>query len=505
MHSNIIEDRVKAVVRELHLRKTVICICFTVISLLTLVVGIFIPKQYETSTVLYADFKNVIKPLLENQTSVTTINQAQVAKKAINTRRVMEEVARSAGIITDDQSQFAQARILAVLREEIQIESKGSSYLEISFKHFNPDTSFKVVDELVTVFIRESVMAKRRESTEAFNFIEGQVKEYKKQLKAAEDRLKEFQVGNKDGTQGMVENRISKLRGDVEKLKLDIDDAHTRKRSIARQLAAEGKFVARRHKSEEVRERLAEAKRRLDSLLVTFTDTHPDVVSLKKQVEEMESSLLENEVQGLSTLSASRGKQGVVNPLYEELRKQLAEAETDLKAATRRKNATENLLQEEYARLERIIGRGTDLQEYTRDYDVTKRIYEDLLNRKEKARMSMTLDAAGQGVSYKIQAPPEYPLLPSGLRLIHFLFIGPILGLIIPLGLLYLFIELDPRVRMASSIEDKLKLPLLAVIPHATMPMKQRLIRPDVVPLIGMMLFVIAVYVVVAIYYLVDS
>lgn len=461
-----------------------------------------LPKQYETSSVLYADFKNVIKPLLEEQTAIAEINQAQIAKNAINTRRVMEEVAKAAGIITDDQSQVEQARKLAMLREEIQIDSKGSSYLQFSFSDSDPDVSFKVVDELVQVFIRESFESKRRESSEAFNFIEGQVKEYKKQLKAAEDRLKDFQVGNKDGTKSMVEARIAKLRGDIEKLKLDIDDAHTRKRSIARQLAAEGKFVARRHKSEEVRERLTEAKRRLDSLLVTYTDTHPDVLALQNQIQEMESSLLENEVQGLSTLSSSAGKRSVVNPLYEELRKQLAEAETDLKAATRRKNATENLLQEEYERLERIIGRGTDLQEYTRDYDVTKRIYENLLNQKEKARMSMTLEMAGQGVSYKVQEPPEYPLLASGLRFVHFLFIGPVLGLMIPLGLLYLFIEVDPRVRIARSIEEKLKLPLLAVIPHATTPIKQRLIRHDVIPLIAMLIAVLVVYVATAIYFL---
>ncbi|MEM8497271.1 MAG: XrtA system polysaccharide chain length determinant [Pseudomonadota bacterium] len=504
MHSNVIEDRVKAVLRELHLRKTVICIVATIISLVVLVIGIFIPKQYETSAVLFADFKNVIKPLLENQTSMTEINQAQVAKKAIGTRRVMEEVAKTAGIITDDQSPFAQARILAQLREKVQIESKGSSYLEISFKHHSQDTSFQVVDELVRVFIRESAEAKRRESSEAFNFIEGQVKEYKKQLLLAEGKLKDFQIANKDGTRETVEAQISKLRADIEKLKLDIDDARTRKRSIARQLDAEGKYVARRHKSDEVRERLGDAKRRLDALLLTYTDTHPDVLSLQTQISEMESSLLENEVQGLSTLSSSNGKQSLVNPLYEELRKQFAEAEVDLKAADRRKNATERLLQEEYNRLERIVGRGTELQELSRDYDVTKKIYEDLLNKKEQARMSMTLDLAGQGVSYKVQAPAEYPLLPSGLRLVHFLFLGPIIGLLIPMGLLYVFIEIDPRIRIAGAIEEKLKLPLLAVIPHVNTPIKHRIIRPDVIPLIAMVLLVIVAYVSTAIYFLVS-
>jgi hypothetical protein len=130
---------------------------------------------------------------------------------------------------------------------------------------------------------------------------------------------------------------------------------------------------------------------------------------------------------------------------------------------------------------------------------VTKNIYEDLLGRKEKARMSMTLDREGQGVSYKIQEPPVYPILPSGLRLMHFFFLGPFLGLMVPLGLLYLFIEFDPRVRMASIVEEKMKLPVLAVIPHTEQPGGKNSARSGSAMQWLILLSVVAVYVGVAI------
>lgn len=499
----MIEERVKAVFRELQLNKNLIGVGFTLISLAFLAIGILIPKQYETTAVLYADLKNVIKPLLEGKATVTEIDQAQVAKEAINTRRFIEEVAREAGLLNDKQTKFEQARVLAEIQKDVEVLSKGANYIAISYTDSDPERAYNVVNELVTVFIRESKLAKKKESAEAYEFIEGQVREYKKQLKTAEDRLKEFHVGNRDGTQLSVDDRIAQLRTEIEKLKLDIDDAQTRKQSIQRQLAAEGKFVERRHKSEEVRTRLAEAKKRLDSLLLSYTETHPDVVSLNSQIDEMQESLRTNEVKGLSTLSPTRDSKGVLNPLYEELRKKLAEAEVDRKAAERRLRATEGLLEQEYDRLERIVSRKTELQELTRDYDVTKGIYEDLLSRKEKARMSMTLDAAGQGISYKVQEEPVFPLLPSGLRLIHFLFLGPIMGIAIPLGLLYVYIEADPRIRMASVIQDKMKLPLLAVIPHATTPIRKRMVRPDIIPLIAMGLCVLASYVVAAVLFMI--
>jgi polysaccharide chain length determinant protein (PEP-CTERM system associated) len=495
----IIQERISALLREFHQHRVKVLLGFAAISLLILAIGVAIPKKYVTRAVLYADFKNVIKPLLEGNAAVTEVDQAQVAKETINTRRLIETVAREAGVINDSMSRTERERALAKMSADIEVFSKGRNYIEISYDHSNQDVSYEVVDSLVTVFIKESSETKRKESSEAFNFIDGQVKAYKKQLKQAEDRLKAFQANNRDGTEATVNDRIADLRADIERLKLDIDDATTRMRSIDRQLADEGKYVQRQRQSDAVRVRLAQAKKNLDAMLLSFTDTHPDVVSLRQQIAEMERSIQNAEVQGISALGTSGGKTTILNPLYEELRKQRADAKVAQQTTRKRLVATESLLQKEYDRLKRIIERQAELAELTRDYDVTKNIYEDLLGRKEKARMSMTLDREGQGVSYKIQEPPVYPILPSGLRLMHFFFLGPFLGLMVPLGLLYLFIEFDPRVRMASIVEEKMKLPVLAVIPHTEQPGGKNSARSGSAMQWLILLSVVAVYVGVAI------
>ncbi|MBR9804974.1 chain length-determining protein, partial [bacterium] len=99
------------------------------------------------------------------------------------------------------------------------------------------------------------------------------------------------------------------------------------------------------------------------------------------------------------------------------------------------------------------------------DYNVTRSIYEDMLSRKEKARLSMTLDIEGQGVTYRVQEPPVYPIEPKGLRFRHFAIAAPVLGLLAPIGLFGLYILLDPRVRtpgLLSALDD---VELLGVIP----------------------------------------
>ena len=122
-------------------------------------------------------------------------------------------------------------------------------------------------------------------------------------------------------------------------------------------------------------------------------------------------------------------------------------------------------LAEELEKANRIAARNAELAELTRDYDVTRQLYEEFLERKEKARLSMTLDIEGQGVSYKIQEPAKYPYAPTGLRYAHFVVMGVLFGFIAPIGLVVAYVLLDPRIRFTTGLSD-IGAPVLVDIPR---------------------------------------
>ena len=138
-------------------------------------------------------------------------------------------------------------------------------------------------------------------------------------------------------------------------------------------------------------------------------------------------------------------------------------------------------LGEERERASRIAERDAELAELTRDYSVTKGLYEDLLNSKEKARLSMTLDIEGQGVTYKIQEPAKYPLFATGLRFIHFALAGILAAIVVPIGLIISYIFLDPRIRFSNAIEEQFDVPLLGEIPHLVSNPIKRMRKVDVI------------------------
>lgn len=127
-----------------------------------------------------------------------------------------------------------------------------------------------------------------------------------------------------------------------------------------------------------------------------------------------------------------------------------------------------------------------------------------MLQRKETARVSMTLDIEGQGVSYRIQEPAAFPLKPSGVHFVHFAIVGPIIALLAPMGLLILYILVDPHLRSARVLQKQLPgdIEVIGVVPHYKSPIGERLLKKDVL-LIGAVIAIgMICYLAIAIYWI---
>lgn len=496
-NSNYIQYiRVFFIEAHLHRRKAIAC--FSVASLLTLLVGLFYPQEYQSSATIFADQQNIIKPLLAGKAAVTKVqDRARVVREVITSPRLLKKVVAQE-VSTKQATPEEIERQVNNLRGAIKVAGLGGNYIRISYKASDPDKTHRIVSAVADLFINDSSERKRNESREAYQFIDRQVKEYKSQLQSSEDRLKEFSEQSRDGTEGAVNSRISKLRSDIETIQLSLDDGATRVQGIEAEMESENRYLDKRFKSDVYRNRLLAMQQELETLTLVYTETYPDIVTLKHQIEDMKNAI--NEVADESeTLGSSEGSESSdsdlnLNPLYEKLRSTLSSEKVELKAKQRRLGAMQALLQEEYARLKRVAARQAELAELSRDYRVIKTIYEDMLGRKEKARLSMTLDIEGQGVNYKIQEPASYPLTPEGLRFVDFVLLGPLVGLLVPLGLIIVYMQIDSRVRFRERLEASIDVPILSEIPHLYSPTEKRGMRNEYMMLMGFVVLALIGY-----------
>lgn len=461
-----------------------VVIIFLVIAFAVLGIGFMWPKNYTTSAVLYADDTNIIGPLLKGNAEVTQIDRSAKVSEIIYTKPIMLSVGQRAGLIKDGMTEVEQLRVVDFIRARISIERERSDdYFRLSFTSNNPDVSFEVLNAMVAEFIENAARKKRNESMSAYNFIDSQVQMYKRQLEAAEEKLKEFKAQNTDGTEEQVNARLASLRQDIETLKINLEETQARINSITQQLGSEGEYLQAKGQVDELRQRRQSLTSQLEQLQLSYQDGYPDIVSLKTQIAEVDQAIQKMQESGAIFGSGEK----VQNPLYEELRKQLSESDVELRTQKRRMQSLVKLQTEELARQERIAARQAQLSELTRDNDVVRRVYEEMLQKKEAARLSMTLDKEGQGVTYRVQESPSFPLRPSGLRFIHFAILGPILAFFAPIGLLVAYIFLDPHLRSARILQKQLPedVPMIGVIPHYDSPIVQRLLRKDVLMLLA--------------------
>ena len=433
------------ILKELWLHKYLSLFSGIAIAFAILMFGFLWQEKYQVSTTIYADSQNIIQPLLEGQAQVTRVeDKSQVVKDLMLSQRAIEKIIIEQGFLVEGDSAATQAEKISDLRDDVSVSMLGQNYIGVSFSDTDPDRAYNVITHLVDYFIRESSATKRSESKQAFLFIEKQSNAYKEQLRLAEEKLKQFKATNLDGTESSVAAKVEDLRTSISDIELDLEQATSRVDSLVIQVKKEDRYLTKKAKADEYKERIAEAVARLDNLRLSLTDNHPDVINLRQHIAGLYDAV-ENPTSSGSSLSNSVGSKE--NPVYDELRAQLAAAQVEKDAIEKRLKSMKVRLSQEYARAKRVAERNAESSELTRDYDVTKGLYEDLLGRKEKARLSMTLDIEGQGVTYKIQEPAKYPLSPSGLRFIHFVILGCLAAVVVPVGLAGTYVFLDPRIR----------------------------------------------------------
>ena len=475
---------VNVVFREIWQRKFLCLLLFAAISFVVLIAGMMKPSKFVVSATLFADNQNILKPLLQNQAAITNVqNQTKVVKDMIGSPRILKKVVDDIYGSNNFDSAKEVGQKINELRAKIKVKGLGNNYIKVSYSDSSASEAYRIINSVVDVFIKASSEEQRSESREAFLFIDNQVKQYKDQLVLAEERLKDFRSFNFDGGRQDVDGSIRKLRGQLEELKIGLDEDKTTIKALKNQLKDEPEFSSKKFKADIFAERLEVLETQLSQMLLTYTEDYPDVVSLRYQIDDIKKTMREvAEEKGRKSRKSSsiHEEDLVVNPLYQELRSRLSVVKTDVKAKENRLVALNGLLEKEYDRRKRIAERAAEEAELTRDYNVTKKIYEDMLERKEKARLSMTLNIEGQGVTYRIQDPALPPVSPVGIRFFHFVVMGPILGLLGVVGLMVALVLIDPRVRFPERLND-MQTPLLAVVPHITTPFSKRVRRVDMI------------------------
>lgn len=480
------DQAIRLLINEAFYYRKALVAGFLLINLLLLGLGLIWPKGFTSSTTILVEDKKIIQPLMQGAAVATEVaDRGRLAREVIFGRKIMTQILDHAGWLRGNPSPTEQEKMIEKIVKRTTITSVGKDLIKIEYKDDDPQRAFRTTQKYAELFISESLGTKIDESRAAFEFIDKQTQEYHDKLLKAEEQLKEFRSANLDarpGTDADISTRLNALQQRIEQASQDLKEAEVKKISLEKQLSGEAEVATALSREGQYRSRIAELQSRLETLRLSYHDSYPDIVQLKHQIDDLNQAITE-ERQRRETAKAS-GKviidEGVVNnPMYQQLKQELSQTRVNIEMLTARIGEAKRQLQQELDRGRRVHGGEATLAELTRDYQVNRDIYQDLLRRRENARVSMNLDKEKQGLTIKVQEPATLPLSPSGLRFLHFVVGGLALGALLPLGLLYAKLQLDPRLRLGVLIADKHKVPLLTVVPHLWAPSETQVLRRE--------------------------
>lgn len=470
---------VRNLVVETYRHRGLVVAGFVVFSVVGAILGLTLAKSYTSSTTIFVEDKNIIQPLMQGAAVATNVtDRANIAKEILFGNKIMSQILEDAGWTQNNPSDVEKEKIAEAIKKRTSVLSTGPKLIKIEYRDVNPQRAFLTAQKYAELFLSESVRNQSKESFEAYAFIDAQVNEYHTKLTETEQKLKDLRSTNVDarpGTEAEIAGRINALQATIEKTALEIKEAQIKQTSTEKQLSGEAGIAVSMTREGQYMGRISELQAQLDVLRLSYHETYPDVVRVKHQIEDLKESIAaEQQRREAGNQEARKNDQAYVdenvrvNPLYTQLKRELFETKTKIETLTIRLNETKNLLQTELNRARRVHAGEAMLTEFTRDYEVNRDIYQDLLRRRENARVSKNLNRDQQGLTFKIHEPATLPLRPSGLGFMHYMLGGLILGTLVPAGLIFSLQQIDPRVRFPALVSERLKIPVLATVPHLT-------------------------------------
>lgn len=456
-------ERINTYKKEALRRPGVIATTVLLVSLFMLALGLLWTEKYESSATILVEREKLITPLMDGATVTREMpeSQADLARQIIFSRGVLEEVRQRGGWGEDEPlTLLEREEIMESIKKRMTIENLGLNMIEVKYRDPDPDRAFRVVTAATSLLISRATELKQAESRGAFKFISAEVDRYKNKLEESESRLNGFLKDNgniRPGEGEAVGSSVIDLRRDLQDAKLDLEAARITERELTAQLENNDSSVTTITRNDEIYDRIAALENELQDLRLQYHDTYPDIVAIKHKLETLREQLNSDAQTGAGTVN--------VNPMRQEIRRELLQVRTQIAGLEKRIEENERLLQEEYSRGVDIADVEARAEELSRDYEITREIYQDLLKRRESARLAMDMEEDGEGLNMAIQDPPTVPLSPAGLNFFHFALLGPILGLALALGSLFLRMEFDERIRTPSTISRDLAIPVLGTVP----------------------------------------
>jgi uncharacterized protein involved in exopolysaccharide biosynthesis len=476
-----LNDYLKIVKRKFFLVTTFAMVAF----ILSFFIIVFLPSVYESTATILIESKKIdaVKPnpwdpqQKDNMTArfeaLNTVLLTNEKMLAIAKKYHLFEPKTPKVLTSQEEAQVADLVRAGITTKLIKAET-GSVYqekqalaIQISAQFDTADVTYNIAKDIVNAFVNETSKSSKEKAVNVATFFDKEAEVKKKTLESVEQEL----IAYKKSHAAMLPQNVPLQVGSLERLESDLRTSQ-KEQAVARselsklevelESAKSGiglnKKVVNESRFSSYKDEVDKLNADLSKLQTIYSDSHPEIKSLKRKIAALEK--LETE--------ESNNQESVTEKSLE-----VAKVQAQIDAVNRKIHAMEREEAQIRSRMDRTQGlvfqsaqtEGV-LEALERKYESAKQEYLDAKEKQDKAKTDKEIELQDQGERFVVTEPPikpTYPIKPNRkLLLVAALLLSVIGGVV--LGVLTEMF--DGRIRGADSIAQVIKMQPIAVIPY---------------------------------------
>lgn len=411
---------------------------FVIVALLLMTAGIvasyLLPKKYEATSVVFIE-KSIISELVKGLAVTPSIEDKMKALTyAISSRTLIAKTIDDLDLNVKAGGGAHLEQMITAFQKQLVVKQKDKEGLFIiSFQHENPRIARDFVNTLVRRYIEENVSSKREESYVATKFLSEQIGSFKEKYEKADAEVKKIRsekgaILSRD--QGMLAKEIADAQQRLEELRI-------------KRVQTEGQRGVL--KSGDDRSKLVALQKRLDELRRHYTDSYPDVVRVKWEIDELQGAM--------------KGRSGFSDP------QELERLDIELRSIRQAEESQRRVIATDRQLLMEIPAARAQLEQSEQELNSQKTLYDQLVSRQGQSEVSKQMEVQDKNTTYRVVDPAVLPVKPVSPNRVMIIMFGIIGGVAASFGLLLLLDHFDRSFKTSDEV-GLLHLSVLAVIPQ---------------------------------------
>ncbi len=423
-----------------------------------------IPNSYESQSRIFVQLDDVLAEQIgmgsgSRQRDLDRVRQTLVS--AVNLEKVVRSTRLGDQITDASQMETATSR----LADDIKVVSEGENLFEITAVSGRSDLSDAenaqlaqvIVQRMIDIFREENMGGARGDMRETLDFINAQLEARQRELEAAEQRRLEFEAQYPEliGGTAALQQELNGTRSELRSVEADLAAAESALAAIDGQMASTPRTLLTPGSGGPAAA-LAQAEATLAQYRSQgLTDQHPDVVALNRQIATLRERA-----------AADGGVSGTPNPAYTSLVSIRSQRLANVQALQSRAAALRAEISAIMDSQSREPGVAAEAQRISRDYDVLRQQYEELLQDREELRLRGQVENERSAVQFEVVDPPSTPRTPAAPNRPLLLVAVLIVGLGGGAGFAFALGKLGSTFATASQLERRFDLPVIGTISH---------------------------------------